>query len=72
MTRKKRKTAKAEPPKIAKMDSSDMIAKMDVVKRNNQHDSNDVWIVPLIAKMDVVRAKIFIISDESQNVPGRS
>ncbi len=50
---------------IAKIDSSKLIAKIDVVKPSPHQALNEFWIVPVIAKIDVVRANILIIPDRS-------
>ncbi len=46
-------------------ETSKLIAKMDVGKVNYHQRFNEFWIVPVIAKMDVVRANILLISDKS-------
>jgi hypothetical protein len=46
-------------------ETSKLIAKIDVGKVNYHQRFNEFWIVPVIAKMDVVRAHILFISDKS-------
>ncbi len=46
--------------------TSKLIAKMDVGNSTCHQRFNEFWIVPVIAKMDVVRANILIISDKSK------
>jgi len=50
---------------IAEIESSKLIAKIDVVKPSPHHALNEFWLVPVIAKIDVVRANILIIPDRS-------
>lgn len=54
------------PKSIAKVDASELIAKVDALKSNNHQAFNEFWIVPVIAKVDVLKAHILFISDRSK------
>lgn len=53
------------PKSISKVDASELIAKVDVLKSNNHQVFNQFWLVPVIAKVDVLKAHILLISDKS-------
>jgi len=63
---KARKTIAQIPKNIAKMDTLKLIAKVDALKSNNHQVFNQFWLVPVIAKVDVLKAHILLISDKSK------
>jgi len=60
------KTTGQVPKSIAKVDASELIAKVDVLKTGNHQAFNQFWLVPVIAKVDVLKAHILLISDRSE------
>lgn len=60
----KRKT-KAQK-EMEKVDASKLIAKVDVLKTNNHEVYNEFWLVPVIAKVDVLKAHILLRSGDSK------
>lgn len=54
---------RARKNKNAKMDSSDLIAKMDASKSNKIKSVGQYWLVPVIAKMDALKVNIVVIPD---------
>ena len=63
------KTTGRVPRSVAKVDASELIAKVDALKSNNHQAFNEFWIVPVIAKVDVLKAHILFISDRSKRSP---
>lgn len=59
----KRKTKAQE--EMARVDASSVIAKVDVLKPSNHQAYNEFWLVPVIAKVDVLRAHILLKSGDS-------
>ena len=64
--REKLKERKANSEAAVKGDASELIAKVDALKSNNHQAFNEFWIVPVIAKVDVLKAHILFISDRSK------
>jgi len=65
---RQRKTITQMQKSIAKVDASKLIAKVDVLKSNNHQAFNEFWLVPVIAKVDVLKAHILLISDGSKRL----
>lgn len=51
---------------MSKVDASSVIAKVDVLKPSNHQAYNEFWLVPVIAKVDVSKAYIFLKTGNSR------
>lgn len=60
----KRKTK--EQKEMSKVDASSVIAKVDVLKPSNHQAYNEFWLVPVIAKVDVLKAHILLKTGNSR------
>jgi len=63
--RNQKRKAKAQK-EIEKVDASELIAKVDVLKTDGHQAFNEFWLVPVIAKVDVLKAYILFKSDKSK------
>ncbi len=52
---------------VASLNTAKLIAKMDVDKVSYHPPSSEFWLVPVIAKMDVIKVNILLISDHRQD-----
>jgi hypothetical protein len=71
LRRREQKSLKSASNPDTAITVSKLIAKMDVGNVSPHQRFNEFWIVPVIAKMDVMRANILIISDRYKS-PGSS